>query len=197
MVRTGINRLLRAATDIIVVGEASDGAEAIRLVNDLDPDVLLLDIEMPVLRGDEVARKLRDSGSPVRILALSAYNDRQYIRGMLSSGASGYLTKEEVLETIVDAVRGVAKGETGWVSRKVAQKMSEFDGRAKAGREVISGRETEVLRLVGQGKTNQEIASELGISKKTVEKHLRSVFVKLKVSSRVQAAEYAFKQGLI
>ena len=197
MVRAGINNLLRRAVDIVVVGEASNGAEAIRLVNDLDPDVLLLDIEMPVLRGDEVARQLRDAGSPVRILALSAYDDKQYIRGMLSCGASGYLTKEEALETIVDAVRGVARGETGWVSHDVAQRMSclnEQDGKKK---KVLTGRETEVLRLIGKEKTNQEIANELGISKKTVEKHLRSIFIKLNVSSRVRAAEYAHRQGIV
>jgi DNA-binding NarL/FixJ family response regulator len=109
-----------------VIGEASDGEIALRLA-DGSPDVLLLDIEMPMLTGVEVVRRLKDEGSPVRILALSAYHDPQYIRGMLSSGVSGYLTKEEVPEKIVKAVRGVARGEEGWVSNRATSQLDRFD----------------------------------------------------------------------
>jgi DNA-binding NarL/FixJ family response regulator len=127
MVRTAIRKLLEKATDIAVIGEADDGAEALRLAEDLAPDVLLLDMEMPGLHGVEVARQLQAGGSAVRILALSAYDDQQYILGMLTSGAAGYLTKEEAPRILIEAVRGVARGERGWVSRWVAAKMAAWN----------------------------------------------------------------------
>ncbi|HEX2979176.1 MAG TPA: response regulator transcription factor [Anaerolineaceae bacterium] len=124
VLRIGIRNLLSHSPDIEVIGEAGDGFEALRLVNELNPDVLLLDMEMPGMDGVEVARQLRMRVSPVRILALSAYNDRQYILSMLDQGASGYLIKDEAPGTIVEAVRSVAKGERGWFSRKVAARMA-------------------------------------------------------------------------
>ncbi len=108
IVRASIRRLLEKAGDIEVVGEASDGIETIRLVEELAPDVLLLDVEMPGMRGFEVARHFQTAGAPVRILALSAYDDKQYIMAMLASGATGYLTKEEAPQTIIRAVREAA-----------------------------------------------------------------------------------------
>ena len=116
-IRTGVRNRLETAPDIVVVGEASDGAEALRMVEELAPDVLLLDVEMPGMTGVEVASRLQARGSPVRILALSAYDDEQYISGMLANGAAGYLTKEESLERVAEAVRGVARGETDWLMR--------------------------------------------------------------------------------
>ncbi len=109
IIRTGIRSLLKKASDIQVVGEASNGVEALRLANELAPDVLLLDMEMPGMSGVEVARQLRAAGSPVHILALSAYDDRHYILGMLASGAAGYLLKDEAPEIIVAAVRRVLR----------------------------------------------------------------------------------------
>ena len=112
IVRASIRRLLEKADDIEVVGEAGDGIETIRLVEELAPDVLLLDVEMPGMKGFEVARRLQAAGTPVRILALSAYDDKQYILAMLASGATGYLTKAEAPQTIIHAVREAAKGRT-------------------------------------------------------------------------------------
>jgi DNA-binding NarL/FixJ family response regulator len=123
VMRVGIRNILSRSNEITVVGEASNGAEAIDLIDDLMPDVLILDMEMPVMDGVEVARRLQASGSPVRILVLSAYDDRQYILEMLNMGASGYLIKDEAPEVIVDAVRGIAKGEKGWISRKAAVRV--------------------------------------------------------------------------
>ncbi len=111
IVRASIRRLLEKAGDIEVVGEASDGMETIRLVEELAPDVLLLDVEMPGLKGFEVARRLQASGASVRILALSAYDDKQYILAMLASGATGYLTKAEAPQTIVRAIREAVEGQ--------------------------------------------------------------------------------------
>jgi DNA-binding NarL/FixJ family response regulator len=194
--REGIKKLLSDATDIELVGEAVDGNQALQLVDEEHPDVLLLDMEMPEIKGLEVARHLKEAGSPVRILALSTYDDKQYIFGLLAAGACGYLTKEEVPENILDAVRGVARGERGWVSRRVAAIMSAWTHAGDEGNG-LTERETQVLRLVVDGKTNHEIGYELGISQKTVEKHLESVFSKLNVSSRVEAAVLAVRDGLI
>lgn len=126
LMRRGISSLLNSSEDIEVVGEARDGYEALSMVFDLEPDVLLLDMEMPGLQGMDVAQELEAAGSEIPILALSAYDDMQYILGILSKGAAGYLTKEELPETIIRAVRGVAKGESGWVSAKVAEYLNNM-----------------------------------------------------------------------
>ncbi|HEX9027543.1 MAG TPA: response regulator transcription factor [Anaerolineales bacterium] len=197
VVRAGIRQLLERAPDISVVGEARDGDEALRLVQELNPDVMLLDMEMPGLNGNEVAQRLQKAGSRVRILALSAHDDRQYIQELLANGASGYLVKEEVPEAIIEAVRGVARGEHGWVSRRVAAQMSTWMRGEDTQRMGLTAREVEVLQAVVAGKTNQEIGLALGISEKTVEKHLEGVFSKLGVASRVEAAVHAVREGWV
>jgi DNA-binding NarL/FixJ family response regulator len=197
VVRAGIKNLLEQAPDIVVVGEASNGTEALRLANELSPDVLLLDMEMPGMSGNEVAQKLQESGSSVRILALSAHDDKQYIQELLANGASGYLVKEEVPEAIVEAVRGVSRGERGWVSRRIAAQMSSWMREEEHDRKGLTSREIQVLENVVAGKTNQEIGLALGISEKTVEKHLEGVFAKLEVASRVEAAVRAVREGLL
>lgn len=198
VVRAGIRNLLERASDIRVVGEASNGTEALRMVEELKPDVMLLDMEMPGINGSEVAHALQQSGSVVRILALSAHDDRQYIQELLANGASGYLVKEEVPEAIVEAVRGVSRGEQGWVSRRVAAQMSSWMREdTQDSRSGLTTREVQVLQAVVSGKTNQEIGLELGISEKTVEKHLEGIFSKLSVASRVEAAVHAVREGWV
>lgn len=123
IMRVGIRNILSRSNEICVIGEASNGAEAIQLISELTPDVLVLDMEMPVMDGVEVARQLQSKGAPVRILVLSAYDDRQYIQEMLNLGAAGYLIKDEAPEVIVDAVQGIANGEKGWISRKAAVRL--------------------------------------------------------------------------
>ena len=197
VVRSGIRNLLEKASGIKVVGEASDGEEALNMVQDIQPDILLLDMEMPKLRGVDVAKQLRATGSPVRILVLSAYDDKQYILELLANGAAGYLTKEEAPETIVEAVLGVARGEEGWVSRRVGAHIAKWMRAEEIGKLHLTSREVEVLRLVVEGKTNQEIGHQLDISEKTVEKHLEGVFSKLGVTSRVEAAVQAVRDGIV
>ena len=194
--RQGACNLLSKAGDIEVVGEASNGLEVLNLVKTLSPDILLLDMEMPDLTGTEVARQLQAAKSSVRILALSAYDDREYIQGLLASGAAGYLTKGEIPQTIVNAVRGVARGEQGWVSRSVAAQMVTWSQK-ETNESVLTKRELDVLKLVVEGKTNQEIGLTLGISDKTVEKHLDGIFSKLQVRSRVEAAVLAVREALV
>jgi DNA-binding NarL/FixJ family response regulator len=167
IVRAGIRRLLEKAADIQVVGEASDGIEALHLVEDLDPDVLLLDVEMPGLRGTEVARRLQVAGSPVHILALSSYDDEQYIRGMLASGAAGYLTKEEAPQTLVHAVRRIARGDQGWISQRVAARMADWSQEKTSGTPALTATvspklltlEREMVDAVNMERLKRELSS--------------------------------------
>lgn len=198
VVRTGIRTLLQQAEDIVVVAETGNGNEVFKLVEQLAPDVLLLDMEMPGLSGVEVAMRLKELSAPVRVLALSAYDDEEYIRNLLLHGAAGYLTKEEAIESIIDAVRGVARGEQGWFSRRAIAQLSALTRHDNSSpNKELSNRERDVLRLVAAGKTNIEIGHALGISEKTVEKHVGAVFNKLQVSSRVEAAVLAVQQGMV
>jgi len=136
-IRKGVRRILESAPDMKVVGEAGNGADGLRLVEELHPDVLLLDMELPGMKGLDVARRLRADDSPVPILALSAHDDRQYIEGMLANGAAGYLVKEEAGEFLIEAVRGVARGWQGWISPRVASKISSW--RQSKNSEIIRG----------------------------------------------------------
>ena len=197
VVRTGIRTLLQQAEDIVVVAETGNGSEVFKLVEQLAPDVLLLDMEMPGLSGVEVAMRLKEEGAVVRVLALSAYDDEEYIRNLLLHGAAGYLTKEEAIEIIIDAVRGVARGEQGWFSRRAIAQLSALTRQEPAPGKELTNRERDVLRLVAAGKTNLEIGHALGISEKTVEKHMGAMFNKLQVSSRVEAAVLAVEQGIV
>jgi DNA-binding NarL/FixJ family response regulator len=197
IVRSGIKAFLERAMDIQVVGEATTGEEAFRLVEETTPDILLLDMELPDMKGIEVARQLKQKGSPVKILVLSAHDDPLYIHELLEAGAMGYLIKEEAPHVIIEAVRGVAQGEQGWVSRSIAARMVSWMRGEEEGAVKFTPREMDVLRLVTDGKTNQQIAAVLGISEKTVEKYLYEVFQKLGVTSRTEVAVYAVREGLV
>lgn len=196
VVRGGVRALLEDEPDIEVVAEASGGYEAIAMVKELKPDIILLDMEMPDLSGVEVARQLENERTGCKILALSAYDDPQYIRSLLQLGAAGYLIKEEAPEYIIEAIQGIWRGQVGWLSRKVAAKMTMWTQQYSADYG-LTPREKEVLHAIAQGKTNQEAGIALGISDKTIEKHLESVFSKLGVSSRVEAAVLAVREGLV
>jgi DNA-binding NarL/FixJ family response regulator len=197
IVRSGIRGLLEGAVDIEVVGEASNGEDAIHMVEEMSPDVLMLDMELPDIQGTQVAQRIGQQYPQVKLLVLSAHDDSIYVRELLELGASGYLMKEEAPSLIIEAVRGVARGERGWVSRRIAAHMADWiqpEGQAEM---KLTPREHEVLGLVVEGLTNQAIASKLDISEKTVEKYLSAIFTKLNVASRVEAAVHAVRDGLI
>lgn len=196
VVRKGIRNLLRKASDIIVIGEATDGVEAIKLVNQLHPDVLLLDIEMPGMNGVEVVRRLDEAGMEVNILVLSAYDDQEYILELLGSGASGYLLKEETPEYILDAVRGVASGQKGWVSGQVAAKLDKIR-KNRQSETTLTFRELDMMRLAADNKTDGEIAVILGLDEKMVVSLFNFLLKKLDVGSRLEAVDYARRQGWI
>ncbi len=193
----GIRDLLEPAVGISVVGEAHTGAEALKKIDELKPRVVLLDMRLPDMNGVEIIKRAYKAGTNARILGLSSYNDREFISELLTYGASGYLLKDEVPEEIVEAVRGVAQGEVGWVSRKVAALLSQILVKDQDGGTDLTARELKVLNLVVEGKTNNQIGLALGISGKTVEKHLHVIFQKLGVVSRVEAAILAVQQSLV
>jgi DNA-binding NarL/FixJ family response regulator len=197
VVRRGIRNMLEQEPDIDVVGEAGDGEEALQLTEVLAPDVLLLDVEMPGLSGVEVTRRLHARKSPVKILALSAYDDRQYTLGLLANGAAGYLTKEEDPRTIVAAVRGVGRGEEGWLSRRVALQVVAWAQDESLTARALTEQELRLLQRVVSGKTNPEIAAALGVSERDVEERLGGILTKLGGTSRTKAAMQAVREGLV
>ncbi len=197
IVRNGIKGLLEKSKDINIIGEAENGEAALRLIDKMEADVLLLDMELPDIPGPQVALQVVKSHPDLKILSLSAHDDSVYVRQLLELGAAGYLMKEEAPEVILDAVRGVAHGQQGWISRGIAAQISGWMQSDVMEGTSLTRREQETLALLVEGKTNQAIAAELRISEKTVEKHIKAIFEKLNVSSRVEAAVVAVKRGIV
>lgn len=173
-VRTGIRNILNKTSDIQVIGEAGDGFQALQLLDSLEPDVLVLDMEMPGMKGIDVTRELRAKGSKLPILALSAHEDRQFILGMLANGAAGYLVKDEVPETIVRAIQGVAEGDQGWVSRRIAARIAVWLKGEKPGQSKLDERDVWMLQLFLAGRSNLEISRSVGIPEDEVDKRLEN-----------------------
>ena len=189
--RAGIRAVLDAADGLDVVGEAATGADALDLVRALRPDVLLLDMEMPGGTGVDVARALRAGGDAVRVLALSAYDDGAYVRGLMDLGAAGYLTKDEAPDRLVEAVRAVARGETGWLSPAAqAARADRPDGSG-----ALTSREREVLALVAEGLDNAAVADRLSIAERTARNHLTSILAKIGVRTRAEVVAWAWRHG--
>lgn len=195
IIRSGIRLLLEQAEDITVVGETDRGSDVVGLVEQLQPDVLLLDMEMPDKSGVTVAQELQKSGAVVRVLVLSAHDDDEYIASLLATGAAGYLTKEEALNTIVEAVRGVARGEDGWYSRRAVAQIAAMARKEQSRPGIdLTEREEEVLKMLSEGWTNMRIANALFVSERTVRFHLSNIYEKLGVSSRAEAIAWALKR---
>ena len=200
IVRAGMRAILDSAGDIDILGEGVNGADALRLVNEHDPDVLALDVSLPDMNGVAVTRTLRQQGARTAILILTVHNDPQTIFGLLESGAVGYVLKDEALETLVSAVRAAARGET-WLSPAVAGQVVRraVAGSASDATEALSAltpREVEVLRLIARGLDNTAIAQELVLTKRTVQNHISNIYGKLNVASRTEAVLLAIRNGL-
>lgn len=196
VVRQGLKRLLNRAPDLEVVGEASDGLEALNSVKELQPDVLLLDIEMPIMDGIEVARRLQESDQEVRILVLSAYDDREYIRALLEIGVSGYLVKGEAPGKIVEAVRGIAHGQKGWVSPQIRKKLEKMNEPVFK-QNTLSYSDLEMLRLMASPSSDGMIARQLKLSDAEYAAAVQSLLRRIGVSTRQQAVELSVHEGWI
>jgi DNA-binding NarL/FixJ family response regulator len=201
VVRKGIREFLEEAGDVEVVAEADDGAQALRLIEEHRPDVAVLDIRMPTMTGVEAARQVKDRFPQVRVLILTAYDDDPYVFALLQAGADGYVLKTASGDELVRAVRTVHRGESA-LSPEIATKVvrQAVSGRPEGAAdqiETLTERELDVLRLAARGLTNRAIGHALGISHRTVQGHLQSVYGKLDVNSRTEAVTEALRRGWI
>ncbi|MFJ6754833.1 response regulator [Streptomyces sp. NPDC091273] len=204
LVRAGFRALLDAQPDIEVVGEAADGAEAVRLVRELRPDVVLMDIRMPVLDGLEATRRITEDGqsAAVKVVMLTTFELDEYVFEAIRSGASGFLVKDTEPEELVRAVRAVVAGDALLSPGVTRRLISEFAARSKqpaAAAELgrLTEREREVMALVGMGLSNEEIARRLVVSPLTAKTHVSRTMVKLGARDRAQLVVLAYESGLV
>ncbi len=201
MVRSGLGSLLEG-DKIAVVAEASDGEEAVAAVLRHRPDVVLMDIRMPVLDGIAATRRLVAAGSSARVLVLTTFDLDEYVFEALRAGASGFLLKDATAEELSDAVRTLAEGNgllAGAVARRVIEEFARLPTPRAPVEQVadLTARETEVLRLLAQGCSNAEIARALVVSNATAKTHVSNVLAKLRLRDRIQAVIYAYESGLV
>jgi DNA-binding NarL/FixJ family response regulator len=199
LVRSGFRMILDARSDIEVVGEAADGNEAVTLVTEQQPDVLLLDIRMPNMDGIEATRRIVALGGSTRILILTTFDLDEYVYEAIRGGASGFLLKDVRPNELVDAIRVLASGNALLSPTALSQLLGHFQARPSTTPQLgdLTERETEILRLIANGQSNAELASTLVVSEATVKSHVSSVLRKLGVRDRVQAVIAAYDAGLV
>jgi DNA-binding NarL/FixJ family response regulator len=204
LVRSGFRMVLEAREDMEVVGEAENGAGALELAARCRPDVILMDVRMPVMDGVEATRRLARTGTSARIVILTTFDSDEYVYEALRAGASGFLLKDVQPAQLIDAVRVVARGEAllaPTVTRRLldrfAHTLPDRAGSAPAALSELSERELEVLRLLASGLSNAELAERLFVSETTVKTHVSSILRKLGLRDRVQAVVLAYQAGLV
>ena len=203
IVRQGLCSLLNADGHFTIVGEARTGRDAVEMAQTLSPDVILMDIAMPVLNGLEATRQILAANPAAKIIVLSAHSDDEYIERMSAVGVAGFLEKQTSAEVLTKAIREVAKGNT-YFSPSIAKRLlqarnrpRERDGLFKPNATRLTSRESEVLQLVAEGSANKQVASTLGISIKTVEKHRQHMMDKLNIHDTAGLTRYAIAAGVI
>ncbi|MDI1312087.1 response regulator transcription factor [Prosthecobacter sp.] len=203
IVREGLRAMLNLETDMEVIGEAKNGRQAVELVSMMKPDVIVMDIAMPLLNGMEATRQILHAFPGSKVLILSAHSDDAYVAMVMGIGASGYLIKQTAAHVLPEAIRAVHQGKTYFSpiiakrrdhQRQKARDQGELPGKAAP---TLSAREMEVLQLIAEGKANKESAEELGISVKTVEKHRQSLMDKLNIHDTAGLTRYAIAMGII
>ena len=200
ILRDGICSLVKGYNDMQVVGEAADGRTAIRLVKELSPDVVIMDISMPDLNGIDATRKITADYPKVKVIALSMHYDRQFVSEIFRAGASGYLIKDSAFDELEHAVRVVMDGKT-YINPQIASLVVEslvtqLPSASHKAFSLLTEREREVLQLISEGKSTKQIAAELSVSAKTVESHRRQVMGKLNIRNVAELTKYAIREGL-
>jgi DNA-binding NarL/FixJ family response regulator len=201
MVRSGLRLILEAESDIAVTGEADNGEEAVRVARREKPQVVLMDVRMPVMDGLEATMQITESSPDIRVIVLTTFDVDDYVYGALRAGASGFLLKDAGGDQLVDAIRVVASGEALIAPSVTKRLIAEFAKRPEAaevtGLEELTERELEVLAQVARGLSNAEIAEELYVSETTVKTHVSHILTKLHLRDRVQAVVVAYESGLV
>jgi DNA-binding NarL/FixJ family response regulator len=203
VLRQGLRFLLMSEPDIDVVGEAENGRQTVQMAKQLNPDVVVMDIAMPQLNGLEATRQIIKECITTKVLILSSYSDDEYVHQLTEAGASGYLVKQTATQDLIKAIREAYKG-NAYFSPTVSKRLLDYyrkaylNGKAvKKGGEQLTTREFEVLQLVAEGKINKQIASDLCISVKTVEKHRQQLMDKLNIHDVAGLTRYAIDRGII
>lgn len=197
VVRQGLRTFLETQSDLDIVGEASNGEDAVKLIENSVPDVVLMDLVLPGIDGIEATRLAREVSPSTKVIVLTSFADDEKVFPAIKAGAAGYLLKDVEPTQLADAIRAVQRGEAllhPTVAAKLMQEVSADERRAPGGD--LTERELEVLRLIARGMSNREIASELTVSEKTVKTHVSNILAKLHLADRTQAALYAVRRGL-
>lgn len=197
MVREGIKQLLEMDGDIKIIGEAGDGEEGIKIIEKTDPDVILLDVNMPKMNGLEMLQKLKETGIPRKVLILTIHNEVEYLLKAVEIGVNGYVLKDSELAVLRKAIFSVHHGENYIQPSLAPLLMKRMQENTSEVAEGLTKREMEVLKLIAEGMYNKEIAEKLMISEKTVKNHVSNIFRKINVSDRTQAAVHAIKNGFV
>ncbi|MHB1419238.1 MAG: response regulator [Bacillota bacterium] len=201
LIREGLCKILNLEPEFQIVGEATNGEEAVRLAFEALPDVILMDINLPVKNGIDACREITDALPQIRVIVLTVYDDERYVSEVFKAGASGYLLKDVEPDRLIEAIKTVAGGGS-FIHPTIARKMlKEFNRLSRAVEESkenpLSPRETEVLNLIARGETNRTIAQNLYISEKTVKNHITNIFRKLQVDDRTAAVVLAIKSKIL
>jgi DNA-binding NarL/FixJ family response regulator len=199
MVREGLKQLIELEDDIIVVAQAGDGKEAIEKIVQYEPDVVLLDINMPVMNGLDVIKQLKSEKIDANVLMLTLHNEVEYLYKAVEIGVKGYVLKDSEADVLIKAIREVYKGDTYIQPNMAAKLFKKMNDQAEkiSTCEKLTKRELEVLKLITEGMLNKEIAHTLCISEKTVKNHISNIFKKIEVSDRTQAAVFAIKNNVV
>lgn len=202
VIRTGLRMLLENQSDMIILGEASTGGEAIQLVDRLRPNVVVMDITLPDISGIEATRRLKAQHAEIAVIALTIHEDEQYFFEMLQAGASGYVPKRAAPDDLISAIHAAYNGEIYLYPSLAKALVSDYLGRSRTDQEeekfeTLTPREQEILELLAEGLTNDEIADRLVISRHTVARHRENLMRKLDLHNRSELVKYAIRKGLI
>lgn len=197
LIREGLRRVLSLEPNIVLVGEAENGEQAVELVRRTGADVVLMDINMPGMNGIEACRAIKEEMPHTRIIALTIHDQEEYLFELIRAGISAYLLKDVSPDKLLETIIGVARGESYIPPRLMSKVFQEFNRMTVSPKIRLTSREREILQLLAEGESNRSIAEKLFITEKTVKNHLTNIFQKLNVSDRTQAVLYAIKNKLV